>query len=40
MYVTSGVYDAMRDSLQFTAGGEITVDAEAQPIWRLAERNS
>ena len=40
VYVTSGVYDAMRDSRQFTAAGEITVDAEAQPIWRLAERHS
>lgn len=40
VYVTSGVYDAMRDSRQFTAAGEITVDGTSQPIWRLAERQS
>jgi class 3 adenylate cyclase len=39
VYVTSGVYDAMRDSRQFTAAGEVTVGGEAQPIWRLAERH-
>ncbi|WP_319452365.1 MULTISPECIES: adenylate/guanylate cyclase domain-containing protein [unclassified Mycobacterium] len=38
VYVTSRVYDAMRDSRQFTAAGEVTVGADAQPIWRLAER--
>jgi class 3 adenylate cyclase len=40
VYVTSDVYDAMRDTRQFTAAGEVTVGAEAQPIWRLAERQS
>jgi class 3 adenylate cyclase len=40
VYVTSGVYDAMRDSRQFTAAGEITVNGMPQPIWRLAERQS
>lgn len=38
VYVTSGVYDAMRDTRSFTAAGEVTVDGEAQPIWRLTER--
>jgi class 3 adenylate cyclase len=40
VYVTSDVYDAMRDTRQFTAAGEVTVDGESQPIWRLAERQS
>jgi class 3 adenylate cyclase len=40
VYVTADVYDAMRDSRQFTAAGEVTVDGEAKPIWRLAERQS
>ena len=40
VYVTSDVYDAMRDTRQFTAAGEVTVGGEAQPIWRLAERQS
>jgi class 3 adenylate cyclase len=40
VYVTSDVYDAMRDSRQFTAGGEITVAGKPQPIWRLSERQS
>ena len=40
VYVTSDVYDAMRDNRQFTAAGEITVDGTPQPIWRLAERQS
>ncbi|MBP1822743.1 HAMP domain-containing protein [Mycobacterium sp. OAE908] len=38
VYVTSRVYDAMRDTRTFTSAGEITVDGEAEPIWRLAER--
>ena len=38
VYVTSDVYDAMRDSRTFTAAGEVTVAGESQPIWRLAER--
>jgi hypothetical protein len=28
----------MRDTRTFTSAGEITVDGEAEPIWRLAER--
>jgi class 3 adenylate cyclase len=38
VYVTSAVYEVMRDSRQFTSVGAITVDGEEQPIWRLAER--
>jgi class 3 adenylate cyclase len=37
-YVTSRVYDAMRDTRSFTSAGELSVDGEEQPIWRLAER--
>ena len=40
VYVTSAVYDAMRDTRHFTAAGEITVDGEPQPFWRLSERHS
>lgn len=39
VYVTSDVYDAMRDSRSFTAAGEVTVAGETQRIWRLAERH-
>lgn len=35
-YVTTRVYDAMRDTWQFTPAGEITVDGVREPIWRLA----
>lgn len=38
VYVTSDVYDAMRDSRQFTSAGEITVNGNTEPIWRLSER--
>ena len=38
VYVTSGVYDAMRDTRQFTAAGEVTVGGETRAIWLLAER--
>jgi class 3 adenylate cyclase len=37
VYVTSKVYDAMRDSRDFTSAGVITVDGEEQPIWRLGQ---
>ena len=40
VYVTADVYDAMRDTRQFTPAGEVTVGAVAQPIWRLGERQS
>jgi class 3 adenylate cyclase len=38
VYVTSAVYDVMRDGRNFTSVGAITVDGEEQPIWRLGER--
>lgn len=38
VYVTSTVYEAMRDSRNFTSAGGITVDGEELPIWRLSER--
>jgi class 3 adenylate cyclase len=37
VYVTSKVYDAMRDSRDFTSAGVITVDGDEQPIWRLGQ---
>jgi class 3 adenylate cyclase len=37
VYVTSKVYDAMRDSRDFASAGVITVDGEEQPIWRLGQ---
>jgi class 3 adenylate cyclase len=40
IYVTSEVYEAMRDTRQFTPAGAITVDGTEQPVWRLAERRS
>ncbi len=40
VYVTSRVYDVMRDSRDFASAGTVTVDGEEQPIWRLAERLS
>lgn len=39
VYVTSDVYDAMRDSRNFAAAGEVTVAGETQRIWRLTERH-
>lgn len=36
VYVTSAVYDTIRDSRNFTSAGVITVDGEEQPVWRLA----
>jgi class 3 adenylate cyclase len=40
IYVTSEVYEAMRDTRQFTPAGAITIDGTEQPVWRLAERRS
>ncbi len=37
IYVTSEVYEVMRDTRQFTPGGSITVDGSERPIWRLSE---
>lgn len=38
VYVTSTVYDAMRDGRNFESSGVITVDGEEQPVWRLAQQ--
>jgi class 3 adenylate cyclase len=38
VYVTSEVYEVMRDIRQFTPAGSITVDGSEQPVWRLSER--
>jgi class 3 adenylate cyclase len=38
IYVTSEVYDLMRDIRQFTPAGSITAGGEERPIWRLTER--
>ena len=38
IYVTSSVYDVLRDSRSFSPAGVITVDGAEQPIWRVAER--
>ena len=38
IYVSSAVYEVMRDIRQFTPAGSITVGGSEQPIWRLAER--
>jgi class 3 adenylate cyclase len=38
IYVTSKVYEVMRDFHQFTAAGSLTVGGAEQPIWRLSER--
>jgi len=38
VFVTSQVYETMRDTRHFTSAGVISVDSEEQPIWRLEER--
>jgi class 3 adenylate cyclase len=38
IYVTTEVYELMRDIQQFTPAGSVTVDGSEQPIWRLSER--
>jgi class 3 adenylate cyclase len=38
IYVTSEVYDVMRDMRQFTPAGTVVVGGTEQPIWRLSER--
>ncbi|HUO40836.1 MAG TPA: adenylate/guanylate cyclase domain-containing protein, partial [Mycobacterium sp.] len=37
-YVTSRVYEVMRDSRHFVSAGTIPVNGAEEPIWRLAER--
>ena len=38
IFVTSDVYEVMRDIRQFTPAGSLTVDGSEQPVWRLVER--
>jgi class 3 adenylate cyclase len=38
IYVTTSVYDAMRDSRSFAQAGEITTNGVDQTVWRLVER--
>nr|WP_163799442.1 adenylate/guanylate cyclase domain-containing protein [Mycolicibacterium sediminis] len=38
VYVTSRVFDAMRDTRRFTEAGEVGTDDDAETIWRLVER--
>jgi len=38
IYVTSEIYDVLRDIRQFTRAGTITVGGTEQPVWRLSER--
>jgi class 3 adenylate cyclase len=38
IYVTSEIYDVMRDIRQFTPAGTILVGGTEQPVWRLSER--
>jgi class 3 adenylate cyclase len=38
VYVTSEVYEVMRDIRQFAPAGNIGVDGAEQPIWRLSDR--
>jgi class 3 adenylate cyclase len=40
VYVTSRVYDVLRDSRAFTSAGAVTVDGDEQPVWRLSDRSS
>lgn len=37
IYVTSRVYEALRDTMSFTEAGTITVDGGSQPIWQVSE---
>nr|WP_157897975.1 adenylate/guanylate cyclase domain-containing protein [Mycolicibacterium rutilum] len=37
VYVTTRVFDVVRDSHNFEAAGSIAVDGEQEPIWRLTE---
>ena len=38
IFVTTDVYEVMRDIRQFTPAGTVTVDGADQPIWRLTDR--
>jgi class 3 adenylate cyclase len=38
IFVTTDVYEVMRDIRQFAQVGSLTIDGSEQPIWRLVER--
>ncbi|MDF2826326.1 MAG: family 3 adenylate cyclase, partial [Mycobacterium sp.] len=38
VFVTSRVYDLMRDSRHFTSAGVVNTDGADEPVWRLADR--
>ncbi len=38
IFVTTDVYEVMRDIRQFTPAGTVTVNGADQPIWRLTDR--
>jgi class 3 adenylate cyclase len=38
IFVTTDVYEAMRDIRHFSAAGTVTVNGAEQPIWRLTDR--
>jgi class 3 adenylate cyclase len=38
IFVTSDVYEVMRDIRQFANAGTVAVDGAEQSIWRLTER--
>jgi class 3 adenylate cyclase len=39
VYVTSRVYDLMRDSRHFTSAGAVSGDDGDEPVWRLVDRS-
>lgn len=38
IYVTSRVYDVMRDTRDFSPAGEVSGEGDAEPVYRLSER--
>ena len=38
VYVTSRVYDVLKESMQFASAGSVEVDGVREPIWRLTEQ--
>ncbi len=40
IYVTSRVYDVMRDTRDFSPAGEVGGDSDTEPVWRLTERET
>lgn len=40
IYVSQNVYDATRDTMQYSAAGTVTVRGGEEPVWRLIEPNS